>query len=293
MNKRKLSWLAIFVVILSFGMVISFSDAALVSGVDGEASSSTTKYAPEQPVETTKATTTSTTMESTTKESTTKESTTKQPTSNLIDIIGSLTHSSTQAPTTSTTKTDSSEQHEEPSEQNSSSSAASTGSTTKKTNSNKTTTTKRYNSSKTTVPAATVTKMTVPHVDNTEIDGTVLDPLDAYFERLSGDTGVVAEVESASETTQAQEQEDGAGLSTAAIIAICLGGIAVLTCAITGVLAVRNKKQGGAGTVEYDDEYDAYEEEEPEDTESFSADVNVDQTSGFTVVSLNDTDYKD
>ena len=60
MNKRKLSWLAVLVVILSFSMVISFSNAALVSGVDENAptisstTTASTKYAPEQPVETTK-----------------------------------------------------------------------------------------------------------------------------------------------------------------------------------------------------------------------------------------------
>ncbi|MDD6061624.1 MAG: hypothetical protein PUB99_03310 [Oscillospiraceae bacterium] len=297
MNKRKLSWLAVLVVILSFSMVISFSNAALVSGVDENApmissstaiTTATTKNAPEQPYEPPADSSTASSTTATTA-STTNEPATKPSTPNILDRFTSSTSSTTQTSSTSTTKADNSEQHENPSEQGSTGSTTGTGSTTKKT----TTTTKKNIYNKTTVPAATVPKMTVPHVDNTEIEGTVLDPLDAYFERLSGDTGIMTDAQTVSETTQPEQQEDGAGLSTAAILAICLGGIAVLTCAITGVLAVRNKKQGGSGHVEYDDEYEDYEAEAPEDPESFAADANVDQTDGFTVVSLDDTDYKD
>ena len=133
-------------------------------------------------------------------------------------------------------------------------------------------------------------------MDNTEIEGTVLDPLDAYFERLTGDTGLAAgDSETVSETTQLEAQEDGFKLGTVAIIAICLGGIAVLTCVITGILAVRNKKQSGAAQVEYDDEYEDYDAAYSQGTENAAPeeDISVNESSDFTVVSLDDTQYKD
>ena len=65
-----------------------------------------------------------------------------------------------------------------------------------------------------------------------------------------------------------------------------------MTCAITGVLALRNRKQNGETNVEYDDEYDAYEEYEEQGSRDVT-DTNVDQSDSFTVVSLDDTDYKD
>ena len=293
MKKRKLSFLAILIVILSFCMTVSITNVSLIVGAEGEASStsSTTKYAPEQPYSsTTKKEEPITSTTTTTKATTTTTTTKPDKTTSIIDIIGGLT-STTTTTTTTTTKPNVSEQPENPSEHENPSATSDPGKTTTKPHPNKTTTIRKT----TTKPATTVPKITIPQVDNTEIEGTVLDPLDAYFERLTGDTGLAAgDSETVSETTQPEAQEDGFKLGTVAIIAICLGGIAVLTCVITGILAVRNKKQSGAAQVEYDDEYEDYDAAYSQGAENAAPeDISVNESSDFTVVSLDDTQYKD
>ena len=160
------------------------------------------------------------------------------------------------------------------------------------------TTTKKNN--KTTTAKYTTTKpyvphMTIPQVDNTTIEGTTLNPLDAYFERISGDSNTFTTY-APEETTEAEpEPEEHKQLSTIAIVAICLGGIALVVVALTAGFAIRNKHAA-------DDEDDAPDYE----TEAYGADAyeapqepvqntrpQVDESDSFTVVSLDDKDYKD
>ena len=164
--------------------------------------------------------------------------------------------------------------------------------TTTKNNNRKTTTTRRYIAT-TAAPRVTAPRMTVPQVQNTQIEGTTLSPLDAYFERISGMTNANTTAAAEELVVSEMEEENGHNLSTTAIVAICLGGIALVTVGLTAVLAIRNK-HSGAPAQEADSEI---LEDYPVDTDYASSEseqpTKVDQNDTFTVVSLDDKDYKD
>ena len=136
--------------------------------------------------------------------------------------------------------------------------------------------------------------MTVPQVDNTTVEGTTLNPLDAYFERISGDSNMFTTVEAETVTEPEELPAEHKQLSTIAIVAICLGAIALVTVALTAGFAVRNRRAADAQDAAPDYETDAYGEaqyEAPQQPQNVRA--QVDESDTFTVVSLDDKDYKD
>ena len=169
-------------------------------------------------------------------------------------------------------------------------------STTKKDN-NKTTSPNKRN---TTTTKRYVPRMTIPQVANTTVEGTTLEPLSAYFERISGDSNTFTTI--TFEETQTMEveeiEEEESPVSTIAIVAICLGGIALVTVVLTAGFAIRNKRANDAEDAAPDyeqnaygtDEYDA--PDEPEQTQPAER-PQVDESDSFTVVSLDDKDYID
>lgn len=312
------------VLALTFFLSFSFVNQSMVSYADETSAptTTTTKFPQEEPAPedpTTKATdpTTAKTTASTTggsvapiTQSTSKadDSTgTKPGASRILDIFTSSTSNPADKPSVSEKENPpASEPHSETAATGSTSGTnPGTSTTTKKSGgSNKTTT--RKNSYYTTrytpaAPVATVPKMTVPHVDNTEISGSTLSPMDAYFERISGDTSTEPFSIVAEETELANSEQSGRNLSTTAIVAICLVAIGVLVCALTLFFALRNKRANADGNraVEYDDEYDDTAISDAEDNDIYNGDsytgptTRVDETSQFTVVSLDDKDYKD
>ena len=215
----------------------------------------------------------------------------------------SSTDASTSSTNANTSEKDVQQDASEKSSEKEASSKDSSNSTTKSGGGNKSTTkntkyTTRYYAP---APATTVRKMTVPHVDNTEISGSTLSPMDAYFERISGDTSTEPFTIYVEETELATTETEKRNLSTTAIVAICLVAIGVVVCLLTLLFALRNKRSAGDRVVEYDDEYEDVDvgasSAQGNSYNSGEADLNsatqVDQSSQFTVVSLDDKDYKD
>ena len=144
--------------------------------------------------------------------------------------------------------------------------------------------------------------MTVPQVENTTVAGSTLSPMDAYFERISGMT--YAEPTEVTEQTMVIEEmpeDDNTQLSTPAIVAICLGGIALVTLGLTGAFVIRNKRAGsnddGIDPDPFNPDYeDPYVHPDPTGSDSGAAQntpSQVDESGTFTVVSLDDKDYID
>ncbi len=282
MKKRLITFLSLMIVVSSFFCVAHESGALFSVNAETQATSSTTtqKPAEEQEYNTTPTSSTSATTESTTQSTT--ESTTKSD--------GSKDNSSTR-PTiidwnklTSTSKKNEEEKSDVPSENNSENPSENEPGTDDPSSTKPSTTKKKSTTKRRTT---TVPKMTIPVVDNTQVEGTTLSPLDAYFERISGnseeDTYMFAELT----TDEEEEAEEEKNLSMGAIIAICIGGIALVTCALTGLFVLRNKKaaEEDSDEYEYDDEY-----EEAEEASEPSA--NVDNTGSYKVVDYNSDDYK-
>ena len=283
MKKSFITFLSVAIVLISFfGVADNFGAVINVQAETQSTSSTTQKPAEEQEFTTTTTTvadssTSSTTQqaESTTNNDGNKQSSTSKPT--IIDW-GDLTSSKKNEESTTVPV---SEKNSEDSTENEPGTEID-GSTTKTSTTKKKTTTKKYKT--TTVP-----KITIPVVDNTQIEGTTLSPLDAYFERISD----VSDEPSYffDETTEPTEDtETQRNLSMGAIIAICIGGIALVTCALTGLFVLRNKKAAEDDEVEYDDEY-----EDSLDEETSVADIsstNVDNTGSFKIVNFDSDDYK-
>ncbi len=296
MNRRVFSVLCILAVALVFVMTaqtFSLSWSTFAEDSVPPTSSTTKKGSEEQPyVPPTQPTTESTTKPTTTEPTTqpTTKPTTTEPTTKLtekppVSETDPTTKPTDKPPVSETDPTS----NNDPSEKE----------TTKK---NPTSTTKKPG--KTTTAKYTTTKpyvphMTIPKVDNTTVEGTTLNPLDAYFERISGDSNTFttfAPEETTIPETDAEEPQEHKQLSTIAIVAICLGGIALVTVALTAGFAVRNKHAAAEdedAAPDYETEAyggDAYEApaEAPQ-----SARPQVDESDTFTVVSLDDKDYKD
>ncbi len=291
MKKRVFSLLCVLAVVLVFALTAQ--TAPLSWSVGAEESTSTKKSSQEEPyVEPSTSATSATQPPMPTTSSTTKkeeEDSSTKPTessTNPTDPTSKPTEKPTENPVTSEKEHPSGS---EPASEKDSTKAPSS-STTKK--DGKTTTTKRsaYTTTKRYVP-----HMTVPQVDNTTVEGTTLNPLDAYFERISGDSNTFAAI--TEEQTQPQEpEEEHKQLSTIAIVAICLGGIALVTVLLTAGFAIRNKHADDAETAAADYENDAYganEYEAPEAKQQQTTRPKVDESDSFTVVSLDDKDYKD
>ena len=283
MKKRFITFLSLLIVASSFFCVARESGAVFSVKAETQASSSTsTTQKPGQAEEYVNTSATSSTTESTTQ--TTTESTTKQD--------GNKDNTSTKQPTiidwnklTSTTKKNEEEKTDAPSENNSENPSEqesnSQDSSTTKPSTTKKKTTKKH--------TTTVPKMTIPVVENTQVEGTTLSPLDAYFERISGNTEGDTYFFSEPETDEILEEEEDKNLSMGAIIAICIGGIALVTCALTGLFVLRNKKasEEDADEYEYDDEY-----EEADEVPAEESTPDVSNTGSYKVVDYNSDDYK-
>lgn len=312
MKKRFFSLFCIFGLVLVFGLTAHYSKLVIVSGVD-ESSSTTKSTAVEVPVEPSSSTSAS----STNPPMPTKESTSTQ-TESSSEPKTSDPASTSQTNPTDPSQTDPTEHpgttnHEEPgtSETSTSQSGTTKPSTTKKSGGDNRTTTKR--NSGTTAAYTTVPRMTVPVVENTTVAGTTMNPMDAYYERISGMT-FANEVESTDQTHTAST-EDGnnsgffSNLSTPAIIAIVVGGIALLTIALTMIFVLRNKRaaedddaadNGGYPVPQTQDLPDPYMQQavnnDPFVQDGYPTDTvpgQVQETGTFTVVSLDDKDYID
>ena len=96
---------------------------------------------------------------------------------------------------------------------------------------------------------------------------------------------------------QQNEQGGQLQLPTIAIVAICLGGIALVTVLLTAIFAIRNRRSGDEeeeSAPDYEeDAYDTnvYVQQTPTQTQPPRA--QVDESESFTVVSLDDNDYTD
>ena len=309
MRKKHTIFLSFLALALTLALSFSVVQLSFVSYADEVQTQIEEKPADDDPPpatsSTTKATTESTSISPI-------DTTTKKPpesSTKISDVISSVLNSTSATSSTTTENPGTSEKEnpavsEKSSEKESSATTANNStSTTKNSGGNKTTTRNSRGTTKyvPVAPATTVKKMSVPHVDNTEISGSTLSPMDAYFERISGDTTTEPFSLYAEETELATTESSGRNLSTAAIVAICLVAIAAVVCLLTLLFAIRNKRANSVDDrpVEYDDEYeDTYADSDDASGDAYygntdSAASTVDESSQFTVVSLDDKDYKD
>lgn len=288
MNKRIFSLLCVLAVVLVFALTAQTVSLSWSAGAeDSSAASSTTKKgSDEEPYEPPTQPTTESTTKPTEPSTKPTEPSTKptEPSTKPTETSTDPTTKPTEKPPVSETEPTSANTSEtNPTKE----SSTGTKTTTKK---NDKTTTKKYTTTKPYVP-----HMTIPQVDNTTVEGTTLNPLDAYFERISGDSNTFTTAVP-EETTEAEpEPAEHKQLSTIAIVAICLGGIALVVVALTAGFSIRNKHAAAAEDDAPDYETDAYgtdEYEAPQQTPQNTR-AQVDESDSFTVVSLDDQDYKD
>ena len=292
MNKRIFSIFCILAVVLVFALTAQTVSLSFDVGAE-DTVSSTKKPAQEEPyVEPSTSATTTTQPPMPTTASTTKpEETTTKPTESSTNPTNPTNPTTKPTESTPVSETSPSSTH------SSSEKESETGdhTTTTKKGGKTTTTTKKfvYTTAKRTAP-----HMTIPQVDNTTVEGTTLSPLDAYFERISGDSNTFTTEAYFEQTqpTEPEEMEEPKQLSTIAIVAICLGGIALVTVALTAGFAIRNKRADDTEDEAADYEQDAYGTDEYVETKpepKQQARPQVDESDSFTVVSLDDKDYKD
>lgn len=291
MKKRIFSLLCVLAVALVFVLTAQVASLPMRVVAEDETSSTKKQYHEEQ-YNTEAPTTQPSTQPSTTKEDVT---TTKapEPTSEQKTTDPRFT-----LPTLIPPKTEKEEppQTETPSEKETT--TGSTDTTTQKKDDNKkndkkTTTTFRYVP---TTTRATVPHITIPKIDNTTMEGTTLSPLDAYFERISGDSNTFSTVFEEQTEVPEQDERQPMQLNTISIVAICLGGIALVTVALTAGFAIRNKRANDDEEIAADYEQNAYGEDDYDETAEPDAQANrpqVDESESFTVVSLDDKDYTD
>lgn len=290
--KRRVSVLSVIALIMTLFLTATVLSSTLHAAGENpipQPPAEEEPYVPPTSAPTTESTTASTT-----------ESTTASTTASTTESTSSSTSSTTESTSSTTVKPEDPEKSEpagttghDPSSTSSTKANNSTPSTTKKTNGNKATT-KRSNY----VPANTTagyTRMVEPVVENTEPEGTVMDPMQAYIERINNMT---TELPTETTVTEAQEEAPARSLSTAAIVAICLIAVALVVVALTAAFAIRNKRaaeedgdadlsDSGMPADPYDESDDIYAETPPA-----SGATKVDD-GPFTVVSLDDRNYKE
>ena len=296
--QRRITVLSVLCVVLAFLFAVSMASPVVLA--ETTSSSVSKKSNDEQPYEepTTKAAEPSSKPTESSSKPTEPSSKPTEPSSKPTEPSSKPTEPSSDptnptnptSPTDPTNPTNPTSQTDptDPTNPTSSTNKSDSSTTTKKQSSGKTTT-RKYTPVQTT--KSNYTKMVVPQVENTTQEGgsEALDPLDAYFERISGNPTEAADVTEA--TTEAQ-QESETKLSTAAIVAICLIAIALVVVVLTVIFAVRNKRaeaQDGEAPdydVGYDADDDIYADPAPKANDTPSDDV-------FTVVSLDDKSYKD
>lgn len=287
MNKRVFSLICVLAVALVFALTAQTASLSWNVVAEDGVTNSTSKKGSEEDVyvpPTTQPTTESTTQPTT--ESTTKPTTTEpttKPTEKPPVSETEPTTKPTDVPPASETDPTS---NTDPSEKD----------TTKPDNSTTTKKNGKPTTTKNTTTRPYVPHMTIPQVDNTTVEGTTLNPLDAYFERISGDSNAFTTAEPEETTILEEEQpEEHKQLSTIAIVAICLGGIALVVVALTAGFSIRNKHAADAEDDAPDYETDAYgavEYDAPQEPDQNTR-PQVDESDSFTVVSLDDRDYKD
>ena len=290
MNKRFFSFICVLAVALVFALTAQTAMLSWSAGAEDntQPTVSTSKKGSDEDVytpPTTQPTTESTTQPTT--ESTTKPTTTEPTTKPTEKPPVSETEPTTKPTEHPPVSENESTTNNDPSEKET-------------TKSNKPTTTKKNGKPTTTKYTTTrpyVPHMTIPQIDNTTVEGTTLNPLDAYFERISGDSNTFT-TEALEETTipEPEQPEEHKQLSTIAIVAICLGGIALVTVVLTAGFAIRNKRADDTEDAAPDYETDAYGTSDytaPQNSEPQNTRPQVEEGDTFTVVSLDDKDYKD
>jgi hypothetical protein len=304
MKKRLFSFLCVFAVILVFALTAQTATLSWRAFAEDPAetpsSSSTTKKSSEpEPYEdpttaSTSATTTTTTTkppESSTSSTTAADSTTSKPPESSTGTTDPTASTTDKPPVSETASSPATSEHGTETDSTKDSSATSTTKGNKNKN-NKNKTTRAY------VPATTRYHISIPVVANTTVEGTTLDPMSAYFERISGDSDLYTTAfEEITQTTEPEEMEQKMQIPTIAIVAICLGGIALVTVGLTAAFAIRNKRSDGGEDIAPDYEQNAYgftdEYTAPEREQPQTQRPQVDESDSFTVVSLDDKDYTD
>nr|MCR5484261.1 hypothetical protein [Clostridiales bacterium] len=162
--------------------------------------------------------------------------------STLRDIINGTT-STTESSSSSTT------QNEEPGTQSTSSTTDNNRSTTQ--GNNKTSSTKSTNKNNstgttnkwtTTVKYTTTVKpMTELYFPNTQSPNEGVDGLSAYYERINSTEPLPTEIVTTTEAYE-EEEEEGPQLSPAVTVIIAVAAILALTCGLTGIFSMRNKR---------------------------------------------------
>ena len=238
--KRKIPvLLSVLMVCLTFVFVVNFTG---VSAIEDDSETSTT-------------TTTTTTKKV---EATTKTTSSIDLSSYLSSIGDNLTGTKTTVTTTTTTAVNSETHSEDGSE-------TEKPGTTAHTTTKKTTTTKRV--------TTTVKRMTVTVYGNTTVAGTTMDPLSAYYSRLSETDANGGVVTTAADTTKtgAAEREANPAVTVIIVVAAMLIAISVLT----GLFSLRNKKlaekDAARGTEADDaDSYDVIISQKPSRSTAFT-----------------------
>ncbi|MBQ7542694.1 MAG: hypothetical protein IJT44_10445 [Clostridia bacterium] len=297
MKKHIFSFICILCVVLAFCMTANFVRCSFVASAE-DTSETTKKASQEQPYTEPETTTTTTQPPMPTKPTTAAPDPTEPP--ETQKTTESTTGDGPKWPFT-TKKNDEPDPTEKP-DNTETTPDKPADNTTKTTSGGSERTTERTTSNYTPYTQRTtsyVPRMTVPKVDNTQIDGTTVDPMQAYIERISGMTNTYPS--EYFETSEGAAPEPGTkiNLSTPAIVAICVGGIALVTVGLTAAFAIRNKRAGGTQDTEDDpyaspyDEGDDYPIDDPDDGQQDDQTDNVVESNSFTVVSLDDKDYKD
>ncbi len=225
---KKSTSIILSVLILFVSVLIVFSSTGVFAVAD-ETEAGGGEPAGIQPVVTDPPTTAHSTTHTTTSTTTTTRFGRDDVSEMFENLTGKFTKTTTPAPTTAASVTGGTE--------NGTDADGSETSTTKKTDDKKTTTTTKK-------VTTTVVKMTVEVIPNTTLSGTTMDALAAYYSRLNelGESIPTDALTSLAETTTETEEEEKKAMNPAVMVIIAVAAMLVLTCGLTGIFSVRNKR---------------------------------------------------